>query len=781
VNSEMVITLVILGMAILLFITEFIRVDLVGLVVMSCLALAGILTPAETLSGFSNSAVVTVWALFILSAGLSRTGVASMIGRQLLRLAGNSESRLLLVIMLASGIASAFMSNTGVVAMLLPVVMDITRRTGRSPSRLLMPLAQATLLGGMLTLIGTSSNILISDALALNGLKPFGIFEFTPIGISILLVGTLFTVLVGRHLLPQRNIAGAFRGGSQKDLGRVYDLEERMFVLHLLPDSLLDGRTLAQSRLRTALGLNVIGIIRNEKTQLAPEPDTLLQAGDRLWVIGRMEQWNELCSWQELKIRESSQDSSSLVSSEIDLVEVSLSPRSQFLGKTIGQVNFRHRYGFNVVAVLRDGVPRRTHLQDIPLYPKDTLLLQASPQQIDALQASEDFIFLGRREPGPYRLNERLLEITIPQDSALTGKTLAESRLGQVFGINVLGILRDNHTHLMPGANEILRGDDTLIAEARLDDLAVLHGLQKLCVDRDTVPDFQVLENENFSLVEAVLHPRTSLAGKTLCEIRFREKYGLIVLAIWSNGRAYRSDLLNRSLHLGDALLLYGPRHKLRVLGEDPNFMVLSQESQQMPLFKKAPLAVLIMIAVLLATILGGLPIAIAAIAGAALMVLTKCLSMDDAYESIEWKAVFLIAGMLPLGLAMEKSGVALLLAEGVINILGGLGPLAVLAGLFLLVNLASQFIPSQVVVVVMAPIALQTASTLMISPYTVMMLIAVAVATSFLSPVGTPANLLVMGPGGYRSVDYLRAGLPLMVLILVLTLLLVPLLWPLY
>jgi di/tricarboxylate transporter len=209
--------------------------------------------------------------------------------------------------------------------------------------------------------------------------------------------------------------------------------------------------------------------------------------------------------------------------------------------------------------------------------------------------------------------------------------------------------------------------------------------------------------------------------------------------------------------------------------------MVLSQESQQMPLFKKAPLAVLIMIAVLLATILGGLPIAIAAIAGAALMILTKCLSMDEAYEAIEWKAVFLIAGMLPLGLAMEKSGAALLLAEGVINILGGLGPLAVLAGLFLLVNLASQFMPSQVVVVVMAPIALQTASTLMISPYTVMMLIAVAVATSFLSPVGTPANLLVMGPGGYRSVDYLRAGLPLTVLILVLTLLLVPLLWPLY
>jgi di/tricarboxylate transporter len=777
----MVITLAILGMAILLFITELIRMDLVGLVVMSCLALAGILSPAETLSGFSNSAVVTVWALFILSAGLSRTGVASMIGRKLLRLAGNSEGRLLLVIMLASGVASAFMSNTGVVAMFLPVMMDIARQTGRSPSRLLMPLAQATLLGGMLTLIGTSSNILVSDALALNGLKPFGIFDFTPIGISILLIGTLFTVLVGRHLLPQRNIAGVFRSGSQKDLGHVYDLEERMFVLHLLPDSLLDGKNLAQSRLRTALGLNVIGIIRHEKTQLAPEPDAILRAGDRLWVIGRMEQWNELCSWQELMIREGSQDLSGLVSSEIGLVEVSLPPRSQFLGRTIGQVDFRRRFGFNVVAILREDVPRRTHLQDIPLYPRDTLLLQATPQQIDALQASEDFIFLGRREPGPYRLYERLLEITIPQDSALIGKNLAESRLGHVFGINILGILRDDRTHLMPGAGEILRGGDTLIAEARLDDLAVLHGLQELCIDRDTVPDFQVLENENFSLVEAVLHPRTSLAGKTLCEIRFREKYGLTVLAIWSNGRAYRSDLLNRILHLGDALLLYGPRHKLRVLGEDPNFMVLSQESQQIPVFKKAPMAALIMIAVLVATILGGMPIAIAALAGAALMVLTKCLSMDDAYESIEWKAVFLIAGMLPLGIALEKSGVALLLAEGVVKMLGGLGALAVLAGLFVLANLASQFMPSQVVVVVMAPIALQTASTLGISPYAAFMLIAVGVATTFLSPVGTPAGLLVMGPGGYRSTDYLRAGLPLTILVLVVSLLLVPLLWPLY
>jgi len=673
------------------------------------------------------------------------------------------------------------MSNVAVVAMFLPVVMDITRQTNRSPSRLLLPLAQAALLGSMLTLIGTSSSILISDALVSNGLRPFNIFEFAPLGISILLLGTLFTVFWGRSLLPQRNIAGAFRGGAHKDLESVYDLEERMFVLHIPIGSLLDGKTLGQSRLRTALGLNVIGIIHQDNTQLAPEPDAVLLAGDRLWVIGRQEQWNELCSWQELDIKESNLDSSRLVSDEIDLVEVCLSPNSQFIGHNLGQVNFRQRFGFNVVAILQDDVPRRTHLQEISLYPNNKLLLQATQNQIAALQNSSDFVFLGHKDPGFYRLGERMLDITIPPQSALIDKTLAQSQLGHVFGINVLGIIRQGVTHLMPGANETLQNGDTLVAEGRWDDLEVLHGLQELHIDRDVQPDFKVLENENYQIVEAVLHPRTSLAGQNLCEIRFREKYGLTVLAVWSGGRAYRSDLLNKTLHLGDAILVYGPRQKLRVLGEDPNFMVLSQENQEKSLFKKASLAGLIMLAVLLATILGGLPIAITAVAGAALMVLSGCLSMEQAYRAIEWKIIFLIAGMIPVGLALEKSGSLLLIGEGMAKILGGFSPLIVLAGLFLLVNLIAQFMPSQVVVVVMATLVIQLSSHLGISPHAAMMVMAIAVSTTFLTPVGTPASLLVMGPGGYRSADYLKTGLPLMAIVFIVTLLLVPLLWPLH
>jgi di/tricarboxylate transporter len=233
-------------------------------------------------------------------------------------------------------------------------------------------------------------------------------------------------------------------------------------------------------------------------------------------------------------------------------------------------------------------------------------------------------------------------------------------------------------------------------------------------------------------------------------------------------------------IHLGDALLLYGPRDRLRMLGSEPDFLVLTEEAQVPAHQEKIPVALLVMALVLFPAIFGWLPIAISAVIGVALMILTRCLTMEEAYRYIEWKAVFLIAGMLPLGIAMEQTGAAQFLANGMIALIGNMGPIAVMAGFFLLAAMASQVMPNPAVAVLLAPIALSTASDLGISPYPLMMTVAVSASAAFLSPVGHAANVLVMGPGGYRFSDYIKVGLPLTIVTMVVVLLIMPMFWPL-
>jgi len=775
----MVLAIVILAVG--LFVTERLRVDLVALLVLVGLVLTGLLTPTEALSGFSSPAVVTVWAVFILSGGLSRTGVAGRIGHYVLRLAGKGEVRLLVVIMLTAAIMSAFMNNVGVAALLLPVVMDIARRLELAPSRLLMPLAFGALLGGLTTLIGTPPNILVSDVLRDYGLNPFRLFDYTPVGVTVLVAGIAFMALVGRHLLPVRDLTKVFAGGNHADLEQVYDLRERLFVIRLPDDPALLGKTLAESRLGSTLGLTVIGIVRNGRTQLSPDPGEALRAGDRLLVVGRPSQLIELQSRQQLVLEQDTPAVDSLVSTEIELAEVGLSPRSSLLGQTLPQIGFRRCFGVNVLAIWRSGLPLRDNLSNIPLQFGDTLLVQGRRVQLDALRASPDFLVSTAEVAEVYRLHERLLVVRIPSDSTLIGKTLAESHLSDAFGLIVLGIVRNGDTHLAPEPTEQLSAGDTLLVEGKREDLLTLSGLQRLEIDQEKPPDLRELESEQVGLVEAILSPHTTLAGQTLRQLHFREKYGLNVLAIWREGRAYRSNLRDMALRLGDALLLHGPREKIKVLGSEPEFVVLLEEAQETPRSNKASLAVLAMGIVLLPVILGWLPIPITAILGAVLMILFGCLTMDEAYRFIEWKAVFLIAGMLPLGLAMEQSGAAQFLAEGVVAAVGGFGPLAVLASVFILTSLATQVMPNPAVVVLMAPIALNAASDLGISPDAFMMVVALSASASFLSPVAHPANVLIMGPGGYRFTDYIKVGVPLTVVTLLVTLLVLPIFWSLY
>jgi di/tricarboxylate transporter len=373
-----------------------------------------------------------------------------------------------------------------------------------------------------------------------------------------------------------------------------------------------------------------------------------------------------------------------------------------------------------------------------------------------------------------------LMLMRVPQDSALIGKSLKESRLGDALGSRVLGILRGKDPILMPEPWEILQLNDRLVVEGRLTDFEILHEFEKLKIERRARPDMNTLVSGNVGLVEAILSPHTTLVGKTLRQLNFREKYGLSVLAIWREGKAFRSNLRDTALRFGDALLLLGPKDKLQMLGREPDFIVLTQMAQEELRLEKMKISMLIMGAVLLPVIMGWIPIYIGVVIGAALMVLSGCLTMEEAYRQIEWKAVFLIAGMLPLGTALDQTGAAKLIAEGVVALVGPFGPQLVMFGLVALTFLATCFVPTAALVVLMAPIALNTSTNMGLSPYALMMAIAMAASASFMTPISHPANILVMGPGGYRFTDYLKVGGVLTLVILLIIVFVLPVFWPL-
>jgi di/tricarboxylate transporter len=778
-TTEIAITLGILLVSVILFFTELLRVDLIALLVMGSLALTGVLSPADALSGFSNPAVITVWAMFIISGGLTRTGVANIIGNRVLGLAGNTELRLLITIMLTAGILSAFMNNVGVAALLLPVVMDIARRTKIQPSKLLMPLAVGCLLGGMLTLIGTPPNILVSEALRGFGLEPFNFFDFTPVGVTVLVLGTAFTVVIGRLLLPKRYAAREARETGLEEIEAVYDLSQDIYVLNVPGESVLAGKSLAESRFGTVLDISVIGIIRAGKTILAPEIGEVLQTGDQLVVTGEMDQFYELQGRQNLVIEADQISLDDLISENISIAEIAITPESDLLSRTLKQVDFRRKFQLVVLAILREDQPIRSNLDNLPLKSGDRLLVQGENEKITRIIAEPDFIQIERLESELFRLQERLMVVCIPGESYLVGRPISESRLGESIGVAVLGIVRGGETILQPEADELLQADDILFVRGREENLTLLRGLQELNVEDQIVPDIEILESDQVSVVEGLLSPHTTLNGKTLRQIHFREKYGLNVLAILREGKTHRSQLRDMALRFGDALLLFGRRERLKMLGSEPDFLLLTEEVQEAPHIRQAPIAILILAGIVLSVIAGWLPISIAGVIGAALMVLSGSLTMEEAYRYIDWRAVFLIAGMLPLGIAMETTGAANFIATSVISRIGTFGILAVIAGVFILTNVTSQVMPNAVVAVLMAPIAYNAAVDLGISPYTMMMVVAIAASASFMSPVGHPANVLVMGPGGYRFSDYIKLGFPLTILVLLITLLILPIFWP--
>ena len=577
--------------AVVLFVTEKFSTDIVAILVMIVLLVFRVLTPAEGLAGFANTATVTVGAMFVLSAGMFRSGAVNFVGRALGRLARHSSGLMLFVLMVGVGVLSSFLNNTAAVAILIPVVIVVARRAETSPSKLLMPLSFASMFGGMCTVLGTSTNILASSIAEQAGLQAFGMFEFSKLGVIFFAVGVAYMMTLGRRLVPDHR--------GQGDLTTSFGLGDYLTDLVLQTESKSVGHSLASAPLVKELNIDVLQILRGEDT-LRPTPETILREGDVLRIQGNLRTINEL-----------------------------------------------------------------------------------------------------------------------------------KGRAGVTFGMSMKW--RDEH-----------------------------------------------LQSTDTRLVEAVVGPSSPLAGKSLAESRLRANYGASVLAIRQHGALRYGQFENITLMPGDALLIDVPNDQIEHLTQQRVFLVVSRAGIPRFDWRKASKAVAIVVAVVVVAATGLLPIVAAAATGALMMVLSGCVSTEEAYGAIEWNVLFLLAGMLSLGAAMEKTGASTMLANGMIDSVGGLGPLALLAAFFGATMLLTEVMSNNATVALLLPIAITTAQAMDLDPRAFMFAVVFAASSSFMTPVGYQTNTMIYGPGQYRFKDFVRVGAPLNLIFWVLGTLLIPWFWPL-
>ncbi len=758
------------------FFTERLPVDLTAFMGLAVMVLAGFVAPSEAFTGFASPAVITMLSIFFVSAAMLHTGLADWVGVRVHRLIGSREIPLIIAIMVVAGVLSAFMNNIAACAVLLPAVSSIAKKSGVSPSRLFIPLSFGAILGGTTTLVGTPPNILAADMMRQKGLAPFQLFDFTPPGLVILGIGVLFMITFGRKLLPERNISSAI--GPSRNLAQVYELEESLFSIRIPIGSDLDGRTLAQTNLGSALGVQVAGIIRGRKKILAPKGEDALRGGDVLVVKGQFLELQELFHVQGLEIGPAQPADLARTAEQVSGFAGRLGKSSAMSGKTLKELNFREIFGATVVGIQREGAMIEADLARLPLKSGDRIFALGQRHALESLSEQGGFeeVLVGRSIFAELKGHLHLLHI--PEDSKLVGTTIGESRMGELVKLTVVGIIRENETVPAIHPEERILAHDRLIVTGKRDRIRSLQELGEVELERRVAETG--IESEDVGIGEATVAPRSEAAGRTLAELNFRERYGLQVLAIWREGTPIHTDLGHIPLRFGDALLLQGPFSKFQLFGTVADFVLLSPLTQEPRRTEKAPYALGALLLLIAIVVSGFQPIHVAAFVAAIMVVLTGSITMEEAYRTVEWRAIFLVAAILPVGIAMERTGAALLLSNTVTDYAGPFGAYAVLAGLVTLSSMLSQALDGAPSVVLLSPVAFQTAKQLNLSPYPIMMGISLAASAAFMTPFSHKANLLVMGAGGYRVVDYLKVGTPLTIVLLIVLVLMVPLFFPL-
>lgn len=585
---QIILLIIIILAALVLFSIETLPADVIALGVMMALILTDILPANLAFEGFGSDTSIMILGLLILTAALVRTGVVQLLSRQILRRVSDNHSQLFWVLTGTAGLLSGFLSNTATAAFFTPMTIGLSRKLKINPSKLLMPMAFSTILASSVTLVGTSTNVVISGLMTQHGMRALGMFELTPVGIPILAIGLLYMFFIGRHLIPVRD---SKQNGLQKEI---------------------------------------------------------------------------LSYCSEFKLTESS----------------------------------------------------------------------------------------------PWE-----------------GKTLAEIGLGKEYDLNVLRILKEPGYHVEPRANTVLKKGDRVLVEGNRDDLVAL-------VDQDLVEFTGEFGEEgeiakDLSMAEVILLPGSPMIGRTLWGLDFRDRYGLQVLGINRKGETLRRRISRTRLQVGDQLLLQGDPDTIDSLSSNNSFRIVSGKLDILPETEKAPLSLAIFGVVILLVSFNILSLPVGVLLGALAALVTRCITPIEAYRRVNWSAWLLISCMLALGRAMEVSGLADLVADQIVGLIGASNPLFILGAFFLLSLLLTQPMSNQAAAVVIIPIAIQTAAQLNLNARTFAVMIAVGASCSFITPL-EPACLMVYGPGNYRFFDFVKVGFLLTLLIFGIALLMVPWLWPL-
>ena len=614
-------TICILVLAAVFFVNGRIRSDIVALCALVALLLFQILTPEEALSGFSNSVVIMMIGLFVVGGAVFQTGLAKMISSRILKLAGTSETKLFLWVVLVTAAIGAFVSNTGTVALMLPIVVSLAASANMAAGRLLMPLAFASSMGGMMTLIGTPPNLVIEETLVAAGYEKLSFFSFLPVGLVCLAVGIVVLLPLSKLFLSKRGKKASGRAGkSLKQLVNEYGLSHNLFRLQVQGGSAAIGKTVVELDVRAKYAIDVLEVRRGDVskhkflktiTQQLASPDMVLQAGDILYVKGAFDDVQRLAS---------------------DL--------------TIGM------------------------------------------------------------------MDEHVTEEAGTADNSL---------------------------------------------------------------------DFY-----NIGIAEIVLMPSSRLVNRTVKEVGFRDKFNVNVLGIRRKKEYLLHDLGNVAVHSGDVVLIQGTWDNIaRLNQEDADWVLLGQplaESAKVTLDYKAPVAAAIMLLMVVMMVFDFIPVApvTAVMVAAILMVLTGCFrNVEAAYKTINWESVVLIAAMMPMSLALEKTGASAYISDKLVEGLGIYGPYALMAGVYFTTSLMTMFISNTATAVLLAPIALQSAVQMDISPVPLLFAVAVGASMCFASPFSTPPNALVMPAGQYTFMDYIKVGLPLQIIMGIVMVLVLPLIFP--
>jgi len=613
---QLIITFTILGITIILFMSNRLRADLVAILALLALILTGILTPTEALSGFSNSVVIMIAGLFIVGAGILRTGLAKMAGNLLLRSSGNNERKLFLLLLLIVALVGSFMSNTGTVALMLPIVVSVAISIESSPSKFLIPLSYIASLSGLLTLIASPPNLIVSQLLVDNGYKKLGFFEITPIGIVGIITGIIYLVASRNILLPNEKKRSNSKGShplSPKQLAIDYKLGGNLFRVKVLEDTEIVGKQLAELKIPHTYQLCVLKIERKSLEGINPLPITYQEMAGPTSVI---------------------------------------------------QAN-------------------------------DLLYLQGSHENVKRF----------------------------------------------------------------------------------VDDYKLMLKVEK--------SEAEMLVSKQLGIAEVLLTPHSSLINETIQSIDFREKYNLNIIAINRQGKYVLKEMSNKRLRFGDALLVQGAWEEIELLSrETKDVVVVGQPKEHAGVASangKAPIAAVIMLLMIILMVFDLFPTVISVLIGALLMIVTGCLrNMEDAYSQINWESVILIAAMLPMATALEKTGGMVILSEGIIHLLGGFGAIGVLAGIYFLTMVFGQFISNTATAVLFAPIALNAAINMDANPYTFLIAIASASSMAFSTPVASPTNSLVMTAGNYKFFDFVKIGVPLQLIMFIVMMIVIPIFFPL-